>query len=175
MVMFLAEVPIQIVELEKNTLTNTKGQYSFEEIPARDYHLKVQVIGSKEQVIPFTITDSEPAVVDFKFEKENIFAIQEVRISKDTNKFSQKESPYVAKLPLKNLENPQVYISIPKELIQEQIANDLGSISKNVPGSGIPMLANQGSVTFRSRGFQTEPMVRNGVSGFSYTTLDPVN
>lgn len=37
------------------------------------------------------------------------------------------------------------------------------------------MLANQGSVTFRSRGFQTEPMVRNGVSGFSYTTLDPVN
>lgn len=41
MVMFLAEVPIQIVELEKNTLTNTKGQYSFEEIPARDYHLKV--------------------------------------------------------------------------------------------------------------------------------------
>ena len=37
----LAEIPLQIVELEKNTLTNTKGQYSFEEIPARDYHLKV--------------------------------------------------------------------------------------------------------------------------------------
>jgi hypothetical protein len=34
------------------------------------------------------------------------------------------------------------------------MAVDLGSVSKNVPGAGIPMIANQGRVTFRSRGLK---------------------
>lgn len=171
----LPEISVKIVELDKTTLTDTKGNYAFEEVPAGDYHLKIQVIGAKEELIPFTIIADQASKVNFQFERENIYAIQEVRIPKVINKFSYKESPFVAKLPLKNLENPQVYISVPEVLIKEQIATDLGSISKNVPGSGIPMLANQGRVTFLSRGFTTEPMVRNGISGFSYTTIDPVN
>jgi iron complex outermembrane receptor protein len=82
--------------------------------------------------------------------------------------FSKKESGFVARLPLKNLENPQVY-NVTKELFQEQVAVDLGSISKNVPGAGVPMIANQGRVTFRSRGFETEPNARNGVAGAAFS------
>lgn len=55
------------------------------------------------------------------------------------------------------------------------MAVDLGSISKNVPGAGIPMIANQGRVTFRSRGFETEPNARNGVAGAAFSTIDPAN
>lgn len=172
----MPEIAVQIVELDKHTLTDTQGRYHFTEIPSGAYHLKIQVIGAKEVQIPFSVKDEDRAVeVNYRFDKENIAMIQEVRILKGVNKFSEKESPYVAKLPLKNLENPQVYISVPKALIQEQLAEDIGSITKNLPGAGIPMLANQGRVTFLTRGFSTEPMVRNGISGFSYTTIDPVN
>ena len=171
----LPEATVEIVETGKHTLTDTQGNYSFTQLAPGNYHLKIQVIGANEEIIPFTIQDASTATANFQFQKENISAIQEVTIVTATNKFSKKESPYVAKLPLKNMENPQVYISVPKEIIAEQIAGNLGQISKNIPGSGIPMLANQGRVTFLSRGFTTEPMVRNGVSGFAYTTIDPVN
>lgn len=55
------------------------------------------------------------------------------------------------------------------------MAVDLGSVSKNVPGAGIPMIANQGRVTFRSRGFDTEPNARNGVAGAAFSFLDNAN
>jgi iron complex outermembrane receptor protein len=36
-------------------------------------------------------------------------------VSGGVNKFAQKETDYIARMPLKNLENPQVYNSIGKE------------------------------------------------------------
>ena len=171
----LPEATVELVEVNKHTLTDQNGKFNFNELAEGDYHLKIQVIGSDEKVVEVHVKQNEPAIVNYQLEKENISVIQEITLSTITNKFSKKESPYVSKLPLKNIETPQVYISVPKELIQEQIAVNLGSISKNIPGSGIPMLANQGRVTFLSRGFTTEPMVRNGISGFSYTTIDPAN
>ncbi|MDC8106934.1 TonB-dependent siderophore receptor [Chryseobacterium sp. PTM-20240506] len=171
----LSEATIELIETHKHTLTDQNGNFSFNELPEGDYHLKIQVIGSNEKIVGVHVKQNEPAVVNYQLEKENISVIQEITLSTVTNKFSKKESPYVSKLPLKNIETPQVYLSVPKELIQEQIAVNLGSISKNIPGSGIPMLANQGRVTFLSRGFTTEPMVRNGISGFAYTTIDPAN
>lgn len=171
----LPEATVELVETNKHTLTDQNGKFSFNELAEGDYHLKIQVIGSDQKIVEVKVKQNEPAVVNYQFEKENISVIQEITLSTITNKFSKKESPYVSKLPLKNIETPQVYISVPKELIQEQIAVNLGSISKNIPGSGIPMLANQGRVTFLSRGFTTEPMVRNGISGFAYTTIDPAN
>jgi iron complex outermembrane receptor protein len=171
----LPEATVELVELNKHTLTDQEGKFSFDHLTEGEYHVKIQVIGSDEKVVEVKVKDNEPAVINYQLEKENISVIQEITLSTITNKFSKKESPYVSKLPLKNMETPQVYISVPKELIQEQIAVNLGSISKNIPGSGIPMLANQGRVTFLSRGFTTEPMVRNGISGFSYTTIDPAN
>ncbi len=160
---------------KKGTLTDTKGEFYFSGLEPGNYSLSIQVLGSEEYSINIVVSADQTAVADIKFSKENIMSMQEVVVDGRVNKFSKKESIYVSKLPLKNLENPQVYISVPKALFEEQVAVDLGSISKNIPGSGVPTLANQGRVTFLSRGFQTEPMVRNGVAGFAYSIIDPVN
>ncbi|KIO78586.1 TonB-dependent receptor [Pedobacter lusitanus] len=168
-------VAVSIVELHKNTLTDDHGNYSFNKVIPGKYIIRIQMLGAAQQDLSVTVIAGKTIKADYQLNKENVQALQEVTIGGTANKFSKKESVYAARLPLKNLENPQVYISIPKALIQEQLAVDLGSISKNVPGSGIPMLANQGRVTFRSRGFETEPMVRNGVAGFAYTAIDPAN
>nr|MBU3857509.1 TonB-dependent receptor [Flavobacterium sp. MC2016-06] len=170
-----ASASISLVELNKSTLTDEKGNYSFKNLPPSTYHIKIQVLGAAQKDIEVTVVSGQIATADYQLPEENVMALQEVTVSGNVNRFSKKESKYVARLPLKNLENPQVYNTVPKELILEQSAVDLGSISKNVPGAGIPMIANQGRVTFRSRGFETEPNARNGVAGAAFSSIDPVN
>lgn len=166
---------VSLIETNKSTLTTDDGNYSFSNLIPGQYTIRIQMLGAAQKDIMVIVTANEVSIANYQLEKENIQALQEVTVAGNTNKFSKKESVYSARLPLKNLENPQVYSIVPKELIIEQMAVDLGSIAKNVPGSGIPMIANQGRVTFRSRGFETEPMVRNGVAGFSFSAIDPAN
>ena len=171
----LRAISVSLLETDRQTLTDDEGNYHFENLNAGSYTLKLQILGSKEIRLPVEVKTGEDTKLDYQLTKENIQAIQEVVIMKNTNRFSKKESGFVARLPLKNLENPQVYNTVTKELFQEQVAVDLGSISKNVPGAGVPMIANQGRVTFRSRGFETEPNARNGVAGAAFSVIDPVN
>nr|WP_199001986.1 TonB-dependent receptor [Flavobacterium sp. ASV13] len=170
-----ASTSVSIVELNRSTLTDINGNYSFKNVAPATYHIKIQALGTAEKEIETTVTAGEISIVDYQLPQENVMALQEVTVSGNVNRFSKKESKYVARLPLKNLENPQVYNTVSKELIIEQSAVDLGSISKNVPGAGVPMIANQGRVTFRSRGFETEPNARNGVAGQAFSSIDPVN
>jgi len=167
---------VSLLEISQTTLTNEKGNYYFNNVPAGNYTVRIQVLGAAQQDLKITLTEGQEVKLNYQLTKENVQALQEVIIDGDhKNKFARKESVYIARLPIKNLENPQVYASIPKELFQEQIATDLGSIAKNVAGAGIPMIANQGRVTFRSRGFDTEPNARNGVAGAAFGMIDPVN
>ncbi|MFT4205032.1 MAG: TonB-dependent receptor [Chitinophagaceae bacterium] len=171
----LEMVSVSLVELKKATLTDTKGHFSFTNIDAGNYTLRIQMIGYLQKDIPVQVTAGGNTTVNYQLTQENIQALQEVSVLGRRNKYTNKESVYIARLPLKNLENPQVYNTVTKELITEQMAVDLGSVSKNVPGAGVPMIANQGRVTFRSRGFQVEPNARNGVAGTAFSFLDNAN
>lgn len=171
----LESVSVSLIELNKGTLTDNQGNYQIPNLAPGKYTIRIQMLGAAEKDLPVEVTDGQTSVISYQLKEENIHALQEVTVMGSTNKFSKKESIYVARLPLKNMENPQVYTTVPKELIQEQMAIDLGSISKNVPGAGIPMLANQGRVTFRQRGFETEPNARNGVAGAAFSSIDPAN
>ncbi|RBL92915.1 TonB-dependent receptor [Chitinophaga flava] len=168
-------VSVSLPALQKGTLTNNTGDYQLNAINPGKYTLRIQMLGATEKDFTIEVTAGQTTVLNYQLPKENIQALQEVRVVGNANKFSKKESIYISRLPLKNLENPQVYNIVSKELIEEQMAVDLGSISRNVPGAGIPMLANQGRVTFRSRGFETEPNARNGVAGAAFAAIDPAN
>lgn len=168
-------VSVSLQDQNKSTITDIKGHFSFPQLAPGNYIVKIQMLGLKEQQIPVEVKEDEDTPVNYKLSKENIQILQEIRIVKNNSTVTRKESPYVAKLPIKYLENPQVYNTVPKELITQQMSVDLGSVSKNVPGAGIPMIANQGRVTFRSRGFETEPNARNGVAGAAFSFLDNAN
>ena len=167
-------VTIVIQELSKGAVTNESGIFSFKNIPVGTYHLKASLIGL------------EPVVVEVKAEegRENYTKIElsastqkleEVVVTSGGNRFGRKESVDVSKMPLSNMENPQVYTVVSKELMKEQLITDYNSAFKNVPGAGVAEIRNQGRTTFISRGFPTPQLVRNGVSSFTFTTIDPVN
>jgi len=90
------------------------------------------------------------------------------------NRFAVKETESVARLPIRNLENPQVYTVIPKELLREQVVTNYKSAFKNVPGV-IATTAPNGGNYIRIRGFYAGGYLRNGMAAQQYIGLDPVN
>ena len=96
-------------------------------------------------------------------------------------KYAEKKSDYVAKMPLKNLENPQVYTVLPKELMQQQVATDLQSSLNLLPGvNNVSVSVGSGGVGLglTMRGFSSNASagaLRNGMATNFVSLSDPVN
>lgn len=167
-------VTVIIKETSKGVITNESGEFKFKNVPNGIYHLEISLIGF--ETISKTVEVAENETVSLKIEiNTSSQKLEEVVVSTGGNRFAKKESDDVSKLSLKNIENPQVYSVVGKELMKEQLITDYNAAFKNIPGAGIPIVYNQGRSTATSRGFTTANLVRNGVGGFIYTSIDPAN
>lgn len=96
-------------------------------------------------------------------------------------KYAEKKSDLVARMPLKNLENPQVYTVVPKELLEEQLAVDFRGALLSSPGVTNVMLGVGSGGTGLSmmlRGFSGADgagAIRNGMATNFVSLSDPVN
>jgi len=167
-------VSVFIKELSKGALTNASGEFIFKNIPAGKYHLEASMVGFEKSTLSVTAAQGEITRVKMELQASSQ-KLEEVIVSSGGNRFAKKESNDVSKMPLRNMENPQVYTVVSKELMKEQMITDYNSAFKNVPGAGIAEIRNQGRTTNISRGFPTPQLVRNGVGSFTYTTIDPAN
>ena len=166
-------VVVKLIEINKSAVTNASGNYEFKKIPFGKYTLEVTMTGYASSTETAEVTEQAPStVVDIRV-NSSVENLEDVVIRTGGNRFAKKESFDVAKMPLKNIENSQVYIVVSKELMKEQVITDYNSAFKNVPGAGIAEVRNQGRTTSMSRGFPTPQVVRNGVGSFTYTTIDP--
>ncbi len=83
----------------------------------------------------------------------------------------------VNKMPLKEIENPQVYNTVNKNVIKEQVVTNFNDALKNV--TGIARLwestgrGNDGGEYYTMRGFSLQPSLVNGMPSLSNGTLDP--
>jgi iron complex outermembrane receptor protein len=82
-------------------------------------------------------------------------------------------------MPLKNLENPQVYTTVGKELLTEQLVFSVDEATRNVPGLQKMWDATgrggDGGAFYASRGFVVSSQLRNGVAGNVTSDIDAVN
>jgi iron complex outermembrane receptor protein len=159
--------------------TNENGKFHFK-APAGDYTLLVSHVGARAQEITVTINVSKTTVVPNITLDISASALQQVTVSASkTNKFKTKKSDYVAKMPLDNLENPQSYSTVGKELLQEQAIYSADAATRNVPG--ITTLwtptgrAGDGGSYFTLRGFTVQTSLRDGVAGLITNTADAAN
>ncbi|KQB42740.1 TonB-dependent siderophore receptor [Flavobacterium aquidurense] len=168
-------VIVKLIEINKSAVTNISGNYEFKKVPLGTYTLEVTMSGYASSTETAELTaQASSVVVDIRV-NSSVQNLEDVVIRTGGNRFAKKESIDVAKMPLKNIENSQVYIIVSKELMKEQVITDYNSAFKNVPGAGIAEVRNQGRTTSISRGFPTPQVVRNGVGSFTYTTIDPSN
>ncbi|WKW47037.1 TonB-dependent receptor [Myroides sp. JBRI-B21084] len=83
------------------------------------------------------------------------------------------------KMPLKDIENPQVYNVISKNILKEQVVTTFSDALKNA--TGVTRLwestgrGSDGAEFYTMRGFSTQPRLLNGMPSFTNGSLDPAN
>ena len=165
-------VSIAVKGTAKGSLTNKNGIFQIKNIPAGPRIIIATFIGLEKQEQAVEVKAHDTVTVNFVL-KENDSELQEVIIS---TKKSKKINTIVAKMPLKNLENAQVYNTVSSETIKQQGITTFDDALRNVPGiartwesSG---RAQDGAANFALRGFNAQPSLINGLPGITTGSLD---
>ena len=105
--------------------------------------------------------------------------LNEVVVYGKKNIYKIDSSSTVAKMPLRDLDNPQVYNSISKFLLKDQQITNLQTALNNA--TGISRLwestgrGGDGAEYYSMRGFALQPTLLNGMPNIVNGTIDPVN
>ncbi|MFV0310127.1 MAG: TonB-dependent receptor plug domain-containing protein, partial [Dysgonomonas sp.] len=172
----LENVSVSIEGTHYGALSDENGKFRFSG-PIGQYMLVVSSLDHKPYKSAVNLKRGENTFNIVLTEKAH--ELTEVVVEAAVNRFSNKESEYIARLPLKNLENPQVYSVIGKDLIKEQIIVNFDDALKN--SSGIDKLwsstgrGGDGAAYFTIRGFAVQPTMVNGLGGQTNGGLDPAN
>ncbi|WP_445454726.1 TonB-dependent siderophore receptor [Flavobacterium sp. 25HG05S-40] len=111
--------------------------------------------------------------------KDTINALKEVEVNTNKYKYKREKSTTVSKMPLNNIENPQVYNTVTSELLKEQVVTNFNDALKNA--TGITRLwestgrGGDGAEYYTMRGFSVQPTMINGLPGINNGSIDPIN
>ena len=171
-------ITVELADKKIATATNQQGEYKLTGIKPGNYTIRVTAVGLQTVDKTIRINEGEIIVTDFILTENHAF-LQEVVIAAGRNKSMGDGSETVAKMPLSRLENPQVYTSLSKDLIKEQLITDFGNILKNTPGlykiQGNRGINSDGATYYILRGFRTEASMIDGVPAQTNGEMDPIN
>lgn len=161
------------------TITDEQGNYKIKNIKPGTYTIKISGVGFNTIEKKTTVNEGEELIQNFTL-ITNSEELSEVVINGGkTNHYARKENQQVSRLPLKNLENPQVYTTITGEVLKEQVVTNFDDALKNAPG--ITQLwastgrGGDGAGYYSLRGFAVQPTIVNGLPGLTNGSLDPAN
>ncbi|APS40113.1 TonB-dependent receptor [Salegentibacter sp. T436] len=177
----LSNVNVEVKGLQIGDETNNRGEFTLRNIPEGNYTLQISYVGYETQNLKVSVqpgaTTNIPSIV--LLGKEEQLGTVVLRGNGNGNKFTRNTSVSVAKMPLKKIENPQVYNNITTELLQEQVITNFDDAIKNA--SGLTKLwestgrGNDGAGYFSLRGFPVQPSLVNGLPALTNGSPDPAN
>lgn len=171
-----ALVSVALKGSSKISIANDDGLFQINNVAPGTYTLVTSFVGLLSQ--QKTVTVKAAAITEINFTlQENKTELEEVIIS--AHKSKNAVTATVAKMPLKNLENPQVYSSVPSALLKEQAIVNYDDALRNVPGIARTWESTgrggDGGTYFSLRGFEAQPALVNGLPGLVSGNLDPAN
>ncbi|NRD24671.1 TonB-dependent receptor [Winogradskyella litoriviva] len=176
----LIGVNITVKNTAKGIETNENGEFEITNIENGTYQLIISYIGFKTKEIEFTISNNENISLNTITLYEGNEILNEVVLDVNRkNKFSRKESAYVSKMPLKYIDNSQVYNTVTNQLLVSQNVNTFEDAIKNA--AGVTKLwsstgrSGDGAGYYSSRGFAVQPQLVNGVPGITNGFINPSN
>ncbi|PXY41713.1 TonB-dependent siderophore receptor [Flavobacterium cheongpyeongense] len=161
------------------TITDEAGNYKIKNVKPGSYTIKVSGVGYSTKEKNIIINDGEEHIENFTISTNSEELTEVVINAGKTNHFARKENQQVSRLPLKNLENPQVYTTITGEVLKEQVVTNFDDALKNAPG--VTQLwastgrGGDGAGYYSLRGFSVQPTMVNGLPGLTNGSLDPAN
>lgn len=172
------QVSVALLRSNRRTATAEDGSFILRDIAAGHYNIQVTLLGYTPQTQAVTVAAGSTVTIDIRLDVSDQ-QLQEVIVSSSRNKFKTSGSRDVAKLPLANMENPQVYNTVNKQLLLEQGVFTADDAVKNVPGITTLWNANgragDGGAYYSMRGFTTSAQLRNGMAGTVTSTVDAIN
>ncbi|WP_197276054.1 TonB-dependent receptor [Mangrovimonas sp. TPBH4] len=174
-----AFVNVVVENTNKGGISDENGYYKLNSISAGKHTLTFSLLGLETKSIEVEIKEGQTTnvaniILNLTEEQLNEVVLEVKR----KNKFDQKQTDYVARLPLKNLENPQVYSVITGELLEELQVTDIQSTLQNSPGiSNVMQGIGSGGVgvNLYLRGFSADIATRNGIGTAFRTSTDQAN
>lgn len=164
---------------KKSAQVDARGNFLLKDLEPGTYTLIASFIGLGVQQKQVTVVAGETVSVNFVLEESNEQLEEVVINGGSTNKFAVKKTSTSSKMPLGNLENPQVYTTIPKTLLTEQMVTEFSMALKNSPGiykvQGSRGINADGASFYTMRGFRTEASLVDGIPSQTNGEIDPVN
>ncbi|MET3025259.1 TonB-dependent receptor [Flavobacterium sp. UW10123] len=160
------------------TTADEEGNYKIKNVKPGTYTLKVSAVGYNATEKKITVTEGQELTENFSL-TSNSEELTEVVVNGRKNQFVRKDNQQVSRLPLKNLENPQVYTTITGGVLKEQVVTTFDDALKNAPG--VTQLwtstgrGGDGASYYSLRGFPVQATIVNGVPGLTNGSLDPAN
>jgi iron complex outermembrane receptor protein len=169
-------VNISIEGTSKGTVADRNGNFEIKNLKPGTYTLVASFIGLETRKQTVDVKAGEITNIDLLL-NENAQQLEEIVISGGRQNL---ESPYVSKMPLKNLENPQVYSSVSSDLLKQQAITNFDDALKNVPGihklwESTGRAYGDGASYYALRGFEAQATMVNGLPGLTSGSLDPAN
>ena len=145
-----ASITVAIKGTSLVTQTDDDGSFLFKHVPKGKYQLKVSAVGVKSQELAINIQEDSNKLMPITI-SESASQLAEVNIS--TYRSSNKKSSTLGKVAIPAKDLPQAVQIITTQVIQDQQADRLGDVMKNV--NGVALGANRGGVgeNFYARGY----------------------
>jgi iron complex outermembrane receptor protein len=172
-------VSVTLKGTKYGTVTDDNGDFTLR-VPQGSYTLLISQVGTKSQETSVDVVGGQSITIP-QFTVSNADNnLKEVSVNgSKVNKFKRKKSVDVAKMPLSNLENAQVYTTITNELLQEQQIFSVDDAMRNATGVQKMWEATgrggDGGSYYNSRGFIVQAKLRNGIAGNITSGIDAVN
>ncbi|CAA0187330.1 TonB-dependent outer membrane receptor. Probable siderophore-iron transporter [Tenacibaculum maritimum] len=169
----LVGVNVVLKENQKGVQTDFDGTFNIKTSKGK-FTLVLSYIGFKTKEILVTAPMHLSEIILY----EGNEILSEVFLTSKNNKFSRKKTAYVSKLPLKDLENSQVYSTVTSKLLASQVVTNIDDALNNATGisklwEATGRAPGEGTGYFSTRGFATQPQLVDGMPGFTLSAVDP--
>jgi iron complex outermembrane receptor protein len=173
-------VNVLVKSTTKGTQTDENGDFEISNLENGDFTILISYLGFKTREVSISISNNQNIKLETITLYEGNEILSEVIVQGERrNKFSRKKTAYVSKLPLKDIENTQVYSTVTNEILKSQVVTNFDDALKNA--TGVEQLwtstgrGGDGAGYFSLRGFSVQPQLVNGLPGLTNGTINPAN
>ncbi|HVU99139.1 MAG TPA: TonB-dependent receptor [Puia sp.] len=173
-----ASVTIRVKSNGRTTLTDDDGVFTLSNLPAGEYDLEVSLTGFATTTQHVIVEPRRTTNLSIRLQVSEQ-QLQEVVVTGGVNRLARRSSDDLARMPLKNTENPQVYTTITKDLLVDQLVQSVDDGLRNATGLqkmwDATGRSGDGGGYYNARGFILQSQLRNGVAGNVTSKIDAAN
>jgi iron complex outermembrane recepter protein len=173
-----ASVTVILKGTKKAVVTEENGTFTIVHVKSGNYEIEISQVGFETIVQPVRVDGNSITAVSIQL-KLSSKQLQEVVVISGRNRYAITSSDYVSKMALKNMENPQVYSSISKTMLTEQLVFSVDDALRNAPGVqkmwDATGRSGDGGSFYNMRGFIVQSTLRNGIAGNVAALTDAAN